>query len=48
MEKKSSDGLVLKELPEHLKYVFLENERSQPMIIATDLTLEEEKEVWRH
>ena len=45
VEKKSLDGLVLKELPEQLKYVFLGNERSQPMIIATDLTMEEEKEV---
>ena len=24
MEKKSSDGLVLKELPKHLKYIFWE------------------------
>ena len=45
MEKKNLDGLVLKELPEYLKYVFLGNERSQPVIIAVDLTLEEEKEV---
>ena len=36
---------MLKELPEHLKYVFLGKERSQPMIIAADLTLEKEKEV---
>ena len=45
MENKSSDGLVLKDLPEHLKYVFLGNERSQHVIIAADLTLEEDKEV---
>ena len=45
MEKKSSDGLVLKDLPKHLKYVFLGKERSQSVIIAIDLTLEEEKEV---
>ena len=45
VEKKSSDGLVLKELPEHLKYVFFGKERSQPVIITTDLKLEEEKEV---
>ena len=44
MEKKSP-GLVLKELPEHLKYVFLGKEKSQPVIITVDLTLEEEKEV---
>ena len=41
MENKSSDGLVLKELPEHLKYVFLRKKRSQPVIITVDLTLEE-------
>ena len=41
--EKNSDGLVLKELPEHLKYVFLGNERSQPVIIATDLIIEEDK-----
>ena len=45
VEKKSSNGLVLKKLPKHQKYVFLGNERSQPMIIAANLTLEEEKEV---
>ena len=45
VEKNSSNGLMLKELPKHLKYVLLGNERSQPMIIAIDLTLEEEKEV---
>ena len=28
VEKKSSDGLLLKELPDHLKYVFLGKERS--------------------
>ena len=44
-ENKSSDGLVLKELPEHLKYVFLGKKRSQLVIIASDLTLEEEIEV---
>ena len=45
VENKSSYGLVLKKLPEHLKYVFLGKERSQPMIINADLTMEEEKEV---
>ena len=44
VEKKSLDGLVLKELPKHLKYVFLGKERSQHVIIVADLTLEEEKE----
>ena len=32
---KSSEGPILKELPKHLKYVFLVVERSKPMIIAT-------------
>ena len=45
VEKKSSDGLVLKKLLEHLKYVFLGNERSQLVIIAVDLKLEEAKKV---
>ena len=36
---------MLKELPKHLKYVFLGKKKSQPMIIVVDLTLEEEKEV---
>ena len=35
---KSYEGLILKELPKHLKYVFLEVERSKPVIIAADLT----------
>ena len=43
VEKKSSDGLMLKELLKHLKYAFLGEERSQPVIIAGDLTLKEEK-----
>ena len=37
-EEKSFEGLILKELPKHLKYVFLEEERSKPVIIATDLS----------
>ena len=45
VEKKISYGIVLKDLPVHLKYVFLGKERSQPMILAANLTLEEEKEV---
>ena len=45
MDKKSLDGQVLKKLPKHLKYVFFGKERSQPVIIAADLTLEEEKKV---
>ena len=45
VEKKSSDGLVLKDLPEHLKYAILGKEISQPVITSVDLTLEEEKKV---
>ena len=32
--KKSSEGLILKELPKHLKYTFLGEEKSQPIIIS--------------
>ena len=32
--KKSPDGLILKELPKHLKYTFLGDEKSQPVIIS--------------
>ena len=44
-EEKSSEGLVLKELPEQLKYVFLEEKRSKPVIIAVNLTIEKEQKV---
>ena len=41
---KSSEGLILKELPEHLKYVFLQPEKGKPVIILAGLTrLEEQK-----
>ena len=40
----SSEGLILKELPEHLKYDFLEPEKANPIIISAGLTeLEEQK-----
>ena len=43
-ENKSSEGLVLKELPEHLKYAFLQPEKGKPVIISAGLTkLEEQK-----
>ena len=45
VEEKSSEGLVLKELPKNLKYVFLEEERSKPIIIAVDLMIEKEKKM---
>ena len=40
--EKNSEVLILKELPKHLKYVFLGGERAQPVIIAADLTVEKE------
>ena len=40
--EKSSEGLILKELPKHLKYVFLGAKRAQPIIIETDMTVEKE------
>ena len=45
VEEKSSEGLVLKELPKHLKYAFLGEERSKPIILAADLTVEKEHKV---
>ena len=41
---KSIEGLILKELPEHLRYTFLQLEKGKPIIIAAGLTaLEEQK-----
>ena len=41
---KISEGLILKELPGHLKYAFLQPEKGKPVIIATGQTeLEEQK-----
>ena len=43
-ENKRSEGLILKELPEHLKYTFLQLEKGKPVIISAGLTrLEEQK-----
>ena len=40
----SSECLILKELPEHLKYAFLKPEKAKPVIISVGLTkLEEQK-----
>ena len=41
-EDKRSKWLILKELPNPLKYVFLRIERFKPMIIVADLTSEKE------
>ena len=41
---KNSEGLILKELPEHLKYAFLQPEKGKLVIISAGLTkLEEQK-----
>ena len=37
-ENKSSEGLILKELPEHFKYAFLQLEKGNPVIISAGLT----------
>ena len=37
-ENKSSEGLILKELPKHLKYAFLQLEKGEPLIISARLT----------
>ena len=45
--EKSYEGLILKELPKHLKYAFLGAEKAQPVIIAADLTKENEQKLIR-
>ena len=45
--EKNSEGLILKELPKHLKYAFLEAEREQLVIIAADLIVENEHKLIR-
>ena len=44
-ENISSEGLILKELPEHLKYAFLQPEQAKPIIISVRLTELEEKKL---
>ena len=41
----SAEGLILKELPNHLKYAFLEPEKRKPVIISTALTESEEQKL---
>ena len=43
--EKSSEGLILKEFPKQLKYAFLGKEKSHPVIIAANLTSENEKKL---
>ena len=43
-ESTSSEGLILKELPDYLKYAFLQPKKAKLVIISTKLTeLEEQK-----
>ena len=44
---KSFKGLILKELPKHLKYALLGAQRAQPVIIVADLTIENEQKLIR-
>ena len=44
-ENKSSEGLILKELLEHLKYAFLQLEKGKPVIISAGLTILEEQKL---
>ena len=41
----SSEGLILKELPKHLKYTFMGKEKSKPLIIVVALTLKQEQKM---
>ena len=43
--EKSYEGLILKELPKHLKYAFLGAERSKPIIIVADLAEDKEQKL---
>ena len=43
----SAEGLILKELPSHLKYDFLELEGVKPVIISTALNENEEQKLLR-
>ena len=45
--EKSFEGLILKELPKHVKYAFLGVERAEPIIIAANLTVEKEQKLIR-
>ena len=44
-QETSVEGLILKELPNHLKYAFLEPEKRKPVIISATLTEFEEKKL---
>ena len=42
-QETSAEGLILKELPSHLKYAFLEPEKGKPVLISAELTENEEQ-----
>ena len=44
-QETSTEGLILKELPSHLKYEFLEPEKRKPIIISAALTESEEQKL---
>ena len=44
-QETSEEGLVLKELPSHLKYVYLEPPQRKPVIISSRLSTEEEQKL---
>ena len=44
-QETSTEGLILKELPSHLKYAFLEPEKKKPVIISAALTENEEQKL---
>ena len=44
-QETSAKGLILKELPSHLKYEFLEPEKRKPVIISVALTESEEQKL---
>ena len=44
-EETSAEGLILKELPSHFKYEFLEPEKRKPVILSAALTEAEEQKL---
>ena len=44
-QETSTEGLILKELPSHMKYAFLEPEKVKPVIISAALTENEEQKL---
>ena len=46
-QETSVEGLILKELPSHLKYAFLEPKYAKPVIISAALNKNEEQQLIR-